>query len=163
MNCCDSSHGLQEPAGEQRQSVLRQRRAKVRLYFLLFPTFLKILWFHFTSRQGSQFAHLGQSRGRNVLPLSPGWASWAANKIARLVLRTPILRRRPCYWRSQVIYDLLPRFGFPAQLHLGAQLDGDKPATHLWVSMGGRPLAENPDCAIKYVELAVYNAKITHD
>jgi hypothetical protein len=62
-----------------------------------------------------------------------------------------------------MIYDLLARFGFPAQLHLGVRLDGEKPATHLWVSIAGQPLAEDADCATRYVELAVYKADITHD
>jgi len=163
MNCSDSSHCLQKPPGENRPQALRQRHARMRFYFLLFPTFLKILWFHFTCRQGNQFARLGRSRRQSVLPPSAGWALWAANKIARLVRRTPVLRHRPCYWRSQMIYDLLPRFGFPAKLHLGARLDQEKAATHLWVSIGGRPLADDRDCANKYVELAVYNAEITHD
>jgi hypothetical protein len=124
---------------------------------------LKILCYHFAFRQGSQFARLGQCRPRSASPLSDGWAAWAATKIARLVLRTPILRNRPCYWRSQIIYDLLPRFGFAAQLHLGVRLDEDKPATHLWVSLAGQPLVEERDCAVKYVELAVYKPDITHD
>ena len=162
MNCQDSSQYPQAPAGEQRRSESRWRQAKRRVYFLLFPTFLKILWFHFTSRQGHQFARLGQSRGREDLALPAGWARWAATKIARLILRTPILRQRPCYWRSQMLYDLLPRFGYPVRLHLGARLDDDEATTHLWVSIGGRPLAEDPDCEIKYVELAVYSAEVTH-
>jgi hypothetical protein len=112
-----------------------EMRARFRLACLLGPVLLKILGLHFFCRQG----------------------------VSRLVVRTPGLRRRPCYWRSQLIQDLLPRFGFATQLHLGARPEHAGVATHLWVTWRGVPLDNEPPGQPGYVELAVYPPEATND
>ena len=79
-----------------------------------------------------------------------------------MVSRIPILRRRPCYWRSQILYDALPRFGFAPALHLGARLDKENPSTHLWVTLSGRVLVDPPANCGSFVELAAYQS-VSHD
>jgi len=140
-----------------------ERRARLRFLVLLLPVFVKILYLHFTCSQGSQFGRLGRYRSNCSAPLPAAWARWAANKITRLVHRIPFLRERPCYWRCQLMYDLLPRFGFPIALHLGAQPEADRITTHLWVTTGGVVLADDPGCNVKYVELAVYSTEVAYD
>jgi hypothetical protein len=140
-----------------------EMRARFRLACLLGPVLLKILGLHFFCRQGVQFARLGRVRSRPAVPLSEDWAHWAVKRISRLVVRTPGLRRRPCYWRSQLIQDLLPRFGFATQLHLGARPEHAGVATHLWVTWRGVPLDNEPPGQPGYVELAVYPPEATND
>jgi hypothetical protein len=143
--------------------VTSERRARLRFYVLLFPVFVKILWLHYACSHEKQFGRLGRHRARRSSPLPAAWARWAANKITRLIQRIPLIRRRPCYWRCQLMYDLLPRFGFPVELHLGAQPETNRITTHLWVTLGGVVLGDEPGCAAKYLELGVYTAEVTHD
>ena len=88
---------------------------------------------------------------------------WAVKRISRLVVKTPGLRRRPCYWRSQIIQDLLPRFGFPTELHLGARPEGARITTHVWVTLHGVKLDDEPVGEPGYIELAVYSTEGTND
>jgi hypothetical protein len=138
-----------------------QRRARRWFYFLLIPVFLRIVWLHCFCAQGRQFARLARRRTCPAAPLPASWARWAAYRVGRILEGIPILRRRPCYWRSQVIYDLLPRFGFPMELHLGILLEGDKTTPHLWVSTHGSVLVDRSDCPQRYAELATYSTE-TH-
>lgn len=149
-------HHSPQSAGNTR-SLRLFRGARLRFYALLFPVFLKILCFHFFCPQEKQFSLLGRRHARCSPPLPDAWALWAANKITRLVHRVPFVRQRPCYWRCQLMYDLLPRFGFPIRLHLGAQPEADRISTHLWVTLAGTVLADDPGCNRKYVELVVYS------
>jgi len=138
-------------------------RARFRFYCLLGPVLLNILRLHFFCCQGTQFARLGRNGKRPAEPLPDSWAHWAVKKISRLVVKTPGLRRRPCYWRSQLIQDLLPRFGFTTELHLGARPEGSNIATHLWVTLSGIKLDAEPAGEPGYVELAVYRSEATND
>lgn len=137
--------------------------ARLRFFCLLGPVLLKILYLHFFCLQGNQFAQLGRSRNRSADLPSDGWAHWAVKKISRVIVKTPLLRRRPCYWRSQLIHDLLPRFGFATELHLGARTEGRSMATHVWVTLHGIKLDDEPIVGAGYVELAVYKAEIIND
>jgi len=129
----------------------------------LFPIFVKIVCLHFVCQQEKQFNLLGRHHVRRPVPLPDAWARWAANKIMRLARHVPWIRQRPCYWRCQLMYDLLPRFGFPLELHLGAQSEADRITTHLWVTLAGVVLADDPGCRLKYVELAVYSTEAAYD
>jgi len=144
------------PPATGRAAGQRRLGARFRFFCLLGPVLLKILALHFFCRQESQFARLGRSRKHPAAPLPEAWAHWAVKKITRVVVRTPGLRRRPCYWRSQLIHDLLPRFGFATKLHLGARPQGADIATHLWVTLRGVKLDNEPAGEPEYVELAVY-------
>jgi hypothetical protein len=152
------------PRSARNAHTLRSERgARLRFYILLFPVFVKILCLHFVCPQEKQFGRLGRCRARRSPPLPDAWARWAANKITRLVHRIPGIRQRPCYWRCQLMYDLLPRFGFPLELHLGAQPEADRIITHLWVTLAGVVLADDPGCNLKYIELAVYSTEAAYD
>ena len=152
------------PRSDRNAHTLRSDRgARLRFHVLLFPVFVKIVCLHLICPQEEQFRRLGRRRVRRSPPLPDTWARWAANKITRLVHRIPCIRQRPCYWRCQLMYDLLPRFGFPIELHLGAQPEADRITTHLWVTLGGAVLADDPECNVKYIELAVYPAEAAYD
>jgi hypothetical protein len=152
-----------KPATQPAQTRAGEFRARFRFFCLLGPVLLKILGLHLFCRQGIQFARLGRIRNRPAVPLPDDWAHWAVKKISRLVVKTPGLRRRPCYWRSQLIQDLLPRFGFPTALHLGARPESADIATHLWVTLRGVTLDNEPAGEPGYVELAVYSSETTND
>lgn len=150
------------PASEQAgPSPTPTAAARWRLRCLLVPIFLKILWLHCTCTQGRQFARLGRCRQtRAALPES--WAHWASGRIGRFVFRIPIIQRRVCYWRSQMIFDILPRFGFPVLMHLGVLATDPTPdhgIAHLWVSLNGRVLGNPADSPGQYLELAAYSAE----
>jgi hypothetical protein len=154
---------LDSPSGPVRRADVAQRRARRRFYLLLVPVFLRIVWLHCVCSQARQFTRLGRRRTSPASPLPESWARWAAFRVGKIVDRIPALRRRPCYWRSQLLYDLLPRFGFPAELHLGVLLEGDKMTPHLWVSTLGSVLVDGSDCAPRYTELAAYSTEIRYD
>ncbi len=146
--------------------AVRQALPRLRLRLLLIPVFLRILWLHYTCTQGGQFARLGRRASRPGEPLPDRWAFWAAHRIGRFVFRTPMLQRRACYWRSQMIFDILPRFGFPVRMHLGAaRAEGamDRSATHMWVSLRGAVLGGANDGPAKYLELATYESEVARD
>jgi hypothetical protein len=154
---------IHKPAPQPVQRRTTDRWARFRFFCLLGPVLLNILRLHFFCRQGTQFARLGRIRKRPATPLPDDWAHWAVKKISRVVVKTPGLRRRPCYWRSQLIQDLLPRFGFATELHLGARSEDSKIATHLWVTLRGVKLDDEPAGEPGYVELAVYPSEATND
>ncbi len=139
------------------------RRARLILRCLLVPVLLKVIWLHFFCSQGQQFVRLGRQRGERWASLPEVWASWAASRIARFISRMPVLRRRPCYWRSQLMFDLLPRFGFPVRLHLGVPSEGPAAAPHLWVTLRGTVLSDLPECRDRYLEMAVYPTETRRD
>ena len=157
-----TSHPASSP-GRAGQADSQQRRARRWFYSLLVPVFLKILWLHWSCSQGRQFARLGRRQARPVAPLPESWARWAAYRVARIIKGIPIIRRRECYWRSQLIYDVLPRFGFAMELHLGASLEDDKTTTHLWVSTRDVVLGDDADCAERYIELTAYETEAYRD
>ena len=139
-----------------------QRRARRKFYLLLFPVFLKVLWFHCIHPHDRQFTRLGRLSKSPSPPLPLEWARWAAYRAGRILDGVPLVRRRPCYWRSMVIYDLLPRFGFPIELHLGASFSGDKTTPHLWVSTRGIVLVDDADSVRQYAEVAAYTTETHH-
>jgi len=149
--------------GQAGRADAAQRRARRWFYALLVPVFLKILWFHFCCPQERHFARLGRRRTRSDAPLPTSWARWAAFRVSRIIQGIPLLRRRPCYWRSQMIYDLLPRFGFEMELHLGASLEGNKTTPHLWVSTQGAVLVDDSECAGRYAEVIAYTTEARRD
>jgi hypothetical protein len=152
-----------QPAVENGALDTMHCRARFRFFCLLGPVLLKILCLHFFLRQGTQFARLGRSWNRSAAPPPDDWAHWAVKKISRVIVKTPLLRRRPCYWRSQLIHDLLPRFGFVTELHLGARTEGRNIATHLWVTLRGVKLDDEPAVGPGDVELAVYTSETMND
>jgi len=146
--------------------AVRQALPRLRLRLLLIPVLLRILWLHYTCSQAGQFARLGRRASRPGEPLPDSWAFWAAHRIGRFVFRTPMLQRRACYWRSQMIFDILPRFGFPVRMHLGAARNEgarDRGAVHMWVSLRGAVLGGANDGPAKYSELATYESEVAHD
>jgi hypothetical protein len=62
-----------------------------------------------------------------------------------------------------VIYDLLPRFGFAMELHVGASLEGGETTPHLWVSTQGMVLVDDAECVKRYAELITYKTETRHD
>ncbi len=143
-------------AGRAGRADAAQRGARRRFYLLLLPTLLKVLWVHWTSSQEGQYARLGRRQAHPAGPLPLAWARWAAYRAGRVLGAIPWLRRRPCYWRSQVLYELLPRFGFAMELHLGASFQGDQTTPHLWVSSRGVVLVDDAESATRYAELTSY-------
>jgi hypothetical protein len=149
-----------------RAGAARSSLASLRLRSLLVPVFLKILWLHCVCPQGRQFDRLGRRRCSPLVPLPESWAHGAIRRIGRFVFRMPWIRRRACYWRSQMIFDLLPRFGFPVRMHLGLLPADPAPGqgiAHLWVSLRGELLGDAADGPEAYVELAVYPTETTRD
>jgi hypothetical protein len=163
-----NSSALSEPrstarAAPDNRTKREERRAGRLLRWRLPLVFLRVFWLHLTLPQGRQFERVGRCRRRWAGPLNLDWAHWAARVVAGFVGKVPVVRRRPCYWRSLMIFHLLPRFGFPAVLHLGAMPDKSKTTTHLWVSTQGVVLIEGPEETQRYLELAVYTAQPPHD
>jgi hypothetical protein len=147
-------------------AAMRQALPRLRLRLLLTPVLLRILWLHYTCAQGAQFARLGRRSHQSSEPLPESWAFWAAHRIGRFVFRIPMLQRRACYWRSQMVFDILPRFGFPVRMHLGAAREDREPGqgvVHMWVSLRGAVLGSADDGPGKYLELATYQSEVAHD
>lgn len=140
----------------------RRQWLRLRLRCLLLPVLLKLVWWHWTCPQGRQFARLGRTRRHPRVPLPESWAHWVAHRVGRFLFRLPGLRRRPCYWRSLMLLELLPRFGFPVRLHLGVPRAGghsEETTPHLWVSTRGILLADTPQAVAPYLELGSYSSE----
>lgn len=143
---------------------VRSLRREWLLFHLLLPwVFSRVLYLHWFHRQDAQFSRLGRTAAEPCTAVPEFWALKASNKIARLIVRLPVLRRRPCYWRSQMIYDLLPRFGFPVTLHLGARPSANGMSTHLWVTLRGCPVIHEPIELTECLELTTYHSASPHD
>jgi Transglutaminase-like superfamily len=49
---------------------------------------------------------------------------------------------RACLRQALVIYYVLTRMGYPAEIHFGARKEGEQLHGHSWVTLQGRPVAE---------------------
>jgi len=150
---------ISSPSHRPGRADALQRNARRQFYLLLLPVFLRVLWLHWFESHDRQFTRLGRHSKRREPHLPLEWARWLANRVCNILGHVPILRRRPCYWRSMVIYDLLPRFGFSAELHLGASFPDGKTSPHMWVSSGGIVLVDPAVSAGDYAEVAVYTSE----
>ncbi len=139
-----------------------QRLADLRLSLMLWPTFLKVALIHFFLPYDKQIKALGKGRPLSSDKLPERWAFHAGDVVREFIddMIAPI-RHRSCYWRSQMLFDLLPRFGFEVKMHVGARFGRKKKVdSHLWITLGGRILADTAEKCARFDEMEVYDGRI---
>jgi hypothetical protein len=86
-----------------------------------------------------------------------------ASEVERLCHLTQALLRRLfrqayCLPQSLVLFHLLRRRGQAVRLHCGVMKQQGQPSGHAWITLGGRPLAEQVDPALVYKTFYHYPA-----
>jgi hypothetical protein len=134
-----------------------ERKCHRVLLVLLPASMLKVLVLHWFLPMRRQFSYLGRrSRTAADLGLSRDWALHAATLLGDVIRRTPVWRRRQCYWRSLLIFDLLARFGYPVQLHCGVKFEGQGTKTHLWTTLDDEILEDTQERCRQFTEVATF-------
>jgi transglutaminase superfamily protein len=52
---------------------------------------------------------------------------------------------RPCLRQALTLYDMLTYLGYPVTIHFGILKTGNQLSGHSWVTLDGKPIAENGD------------------
>ena len=75
---------------------------------------------------------------------------WAIHAVGRRLFPS-----KPCLTEALAGFLLLRRRGFPAELHLGVEKDGEKPGirAHAWLESEGRVVVGGEDSPIRYRRL----------
>ncbi len=131
--------------------IVQQTLRRVRL--LLPAVFVRILYYHLTLPLEAQMNRLTRGTYPSRAALPDYVAPHAAFLVSNFVKRLPILHKRGCYWRSQLIHAILRKFGYPVRLHLGTRSEPGKMAGHMWVSLNGRILADTDERCQRFSEI----------
>lgn len=74
-----------------------------------------------------------------------------ASEIVSLVARNYPAYRATCLPQSMMLWHILKREGFAAELQIGVSRVGGEFAAHAWVEYQGRVLNDSPDVAERYL------------
>ena len=62
-----------------------------------------------------------------------------------------MLRRKPCLYRSLLLYKFLRENGLPVRIHFGVIKTGEGLIGHSWLTLDGKPFLESGDPGERFV------------